>query len=316
MRRREKVRIQAEEEVGPRDAAHRPREEGVDRPGAVAHNPRPASVASHHMAVNESLRVLKTVHYDATHYSLFLSAGSIGRQTKAGHFAMLQAGEGLRPYLRRAFSIADVTTVAGVPAIEFVVKAIGVGTMMLGRFSEGTPIPVLGPLGVPFPTDDLGPLDRAALVAGGIGLAPLVLLARELAARDVNADLFYGGRNEKEVLKRADFERFLGPPRCRYATDDGSLGRKGLVTDLVVQALEGGARYKRVFACGPLPMFKALAKLVETARLDASFALESEMACGFGVCLGCVAPTTDGRFATVCKEGPCLPPSAIDWSRI
>jgi len=268
------------------------------------------------MAVNESLRVLRTVHYDATHYSLFLQAGSIGPQTKPGHFAMLQAGDGLRPYLRRAFSIADVSKVAGVPAMEFVVKAVGIGTEALGRFAEGTPIPVLGPLGVPFPLDDLTPSDRVALVAGGIGLAPLVLLARELSLRRISADLFYGGRNEKDVLKRADFERFLGPPRCRYATDDGSLGRKGLVTDLVTQALDGGASYRRLFACGPLPMFRTLAKTVEAAKLDASFALESEMACGFGVCLGCVAPTTDGRFATVCKEGPCLPPSAIDWSRV
>ena len=268
------------------------------------------------MAVNESLRVLRTVHYDATHYSLFLQAGTIGPKAKPGHFAMLQAGDGLRPYLRRAFSIADVTKVAGVPAIEFVVKAIGVGTTMLGRFAEGTPIPVLGPLGVPFPIDDLGPSDRVALVAGGIGLAPLVLLARELASRRVTADLFYGGRNEKDVLKRADFERFLGPHRCRYATDDGSLGRKGFVTDLVTQALAASPAYRRVFACGPQPMFRALARLLAGANVDASFALESEMACGFGVCLGCVAPTTDGRFATVCKEGPCLPPSAIDWERL
>ena len=268
------------------------------------------------MAVNESLRVLRTVHYDATHYSLYLQAGTIGPQTRPGQFAMLQAGDGLRPYLRRAFSIADVTKVAGVPAMEFVIKAIGVGTTMLGRFSEGTPIPVLGPLGVPFPLDDLATTDRVALVAGGIGLAPLVLLARELAARKISADLYYGGRNEMDVLKRGDFERFLGPHRCRYATDDGSLGRKGLVTDLVTQALDAGAAYRRLFACGPLPMFRALARIVEAAKLDASFALESEMACGFGVCLGCVAPTTDGRFATVCKEGPCLPPSAIDWSRV
>jgi dihydroorotate dehydrogenase electron transfer subunit len=268
------------------------------------------------MPVNESLRVLRTVHYDATHYSLFLQAGTIGQEARPGQFAMLQAGEGLRPYLRRAFSIADVTRVAGVPAMEFVIKAVGVGTGMLGRFAEGTPIPVLGPLGVPFPVEDVTREDRVALVAGGIGLAPLVLLARQLSARGVSADLFYGGRNEIDVLKRADFERFLGPHRCRYATDDGSLGRKGRVTDLVSQALEGGVRWKRLFACGPLPMFRTLAGIVADARLDASFALESEMACGFGVCLGCVAPTTEGRFATVCTEGPCVSPSTIDWSRV
>ncbi len=268
------------------------------------------------MPVNEALRVLRTIHYDEAHYSLYLQAGSIGARVKPGHFAMLQAGEGLRPYLRRAFSIADVTTVAGVPALEFVVKAIGVGTAALGRLAEGTPVPVLGPLGVPFPTEDLAPGDRVALVAGGIGLAPLVLLARILAKEGVRADLFYGGRNEKEVLKRADFERFLGSPACRYATDDGSLGKKGTVLDLLKRALAGGTRWKRVFSCGPLPMFRALAPLLQKEKLDASFAMESEMACGFGVCLGCVAPTADGRYATICKEGPCVPPSMIDWKRI
>ena len=268
------------------------------------------------MAVNESLRVLRTIHYDEHHYSLFLSAGAIGAGTRPGQFAMIQVGEGLRPYLRRAFSIADVTTMAGVPALEFVVKIAGVGTAALARFAEGTPLPVLGPLGVPFPIDDLLPSDRVALVAGGIGLAPLVLLARTLATRGVAADLFYGGRNENDVLKRGDFERFLGPHRCRYATDDGSLGRKGRVTDLLGHALRSGARYRRVYACGPVPMFRTLAPLLKDADLEGSFAMESEMACGFGVCLGCVVPMADGRFATICKEGPCVPPTAIDWARL
>jgi dihydroorotate dehydrogenase electron transfer subunit len=268
------------------------------------------------MAVNETLRVLKTLHYDAAHYSLFLQAGSIGPKTRPGQFAMVQAGEGLRPYLRRAFSIADVTNVGGVPAIEIVVKSVGVGTELLGRFSEGTPLPVLGPLGVPFPIDDLTSADRVALVAGGIGLAPLLLLSRVLAERRIPADLYYGGRNESDILKRREFESFLGPHRCRYATDDGSLGRKARVTELLQSAIQAGIGYRRVFACGPLAMFRTLAGLLKESGLEGSFAMESEMACGFGVCLGCVAPTTDGRFATVCKEGPCMSPTVIDWSRM
>lgn len=268
------------------------------------------------MAVNETLRVLRTLRYDARHFSLVLQAGTIGSQTQPGQFAMLQAGDGMRPYLRRALSIADVSTWRGVPAIEFVVKAVGVGTETLGRTAEGTPVPVLGPLGVPFPIGDLGPGDRVALVAGGIGLAPLVLLARRLSEKGIQADLFYGGRNESEILKRADFERLLGPHHCRYASDDGSLGRHGLVTELFEGALAGGARFRRVYACGPVPMFRVLARILEEAKIEGSFAFESEMACGFGVCLGCVAPTADGRFATICREGPCLPPSAIDWSRL
>jgi len=268
------------------------------------------------MSVNESLRILGTRHYDATHFSVFVQAGTIGPLTKPGQFAMLQAGDGLRPYLRRAFSIADVTKVGGVPAMEFVVKAVGVGTMALSRLSEGTPVPVLGPLGVPFPVDDLTRDDRVALVAGGIGLAPLVLLSRHLSSKGIATDLFYGGRNESDVLKRAAFEGFLGAHRCRYATDDGSLGRKALVTDLLRDSLATGVTYRRVYSCGPVPMFRSLAALLEEARVEGSFAMESAMACGFGVCLGCVAPTTDGRYATICKEGPCVPPTLIDWGRM
>ncbi len=268
------------------------------------------------MALLETLRVLKTLRYDPLHYSLFLQAGSIGPATRPGHFAMLQAGEGLRPYLRRAFSIADVTAVGGVPALEFVVKVVGRGTEMLSRFAEGTPIPVLGPLGVPFPVGDLAPDDRVALVAGGIGLAPLLLLSRHLSGKRVAADLFYGGQNESDVLKRGEFERLLGPHRCRYATDDGSLGRRGRVTELFEQALAGGARYRRVYACGPVPMFRSLASVLAAAGIEGSFALESEMACGFGVCLGCVVPERSGGYVTVCKEGPCLPADRIDWSRV
>ena len=268
------------------------------------------------MVVNESLRILRTVRYDAAHFSVFLQAGTIAAAAKPGQFVMIQAGDGLRPYLRRAFSVADVTTVAGVPGFELVVRAVGVGTEALGRFAEGTPIPVLGPLGVPFPIDDLRQADRVALVAGGIGLAPLVLLARRLAERGIPADLFYGGRNESEVLKRPDFERFLGAHRCRYATDDGSLGKKGRVTDILAAALQAGTTYRRVYACGPVPMFRTLAGILEARSVEGSFALESEMACGFGVCLGCVLPGRDGRFHTICTEGPCLPPTAIDWSRV
>ena len=187
------------------------------------------------MAVNESLRVLRTVHYDATHYSLFLQAGTIGPQTQAG--AVRDAPGRRRPPALPAARLLHRRRDEGrraCPAIEFVVKAVGVGTTMLGplRGGDADPGPRAARRAVSRWTTSR-PSDRVALVAGGIGLAPLVLLARELAARGIAADLFYGGRNEKDVLKRADFERFLGPHRCRYATDDGSLGRKGLVTDLV-----------------------------------------------------------------------------------
>jgi dihydroorotate dehydrogenase electron transfer subunit len=197
-----------------------------------------------------------------------------------------------------------------------VVKVAGIGTRLLGQIQEGSQVAVLGPLGVPFPLKDLSRHDRVALVAGGIGLAPLQLLSRRLSERGIPADLFYGGRNEQDILKRPEFEKFIGAPRCRYATDDGSLGRMGRVTDILEKSIESGVQYRRVYACGPVPMFKTLAKVLDAARIEGYFALEAEMACGFGVCLGCVAPTVEGSFATVCKEGPCLPYNIIDWEKM
>ena len=88
------------------------------------------------------------------------------------------------------------------------------------------------------------------------------------------------------------------------------------MTDILAAALQAGTSYRRVFACGPVPMFRTLAGVLEARSVEGSFALESEMACGFGVCLGCVLPGRDGRFHTICTEGPCLPPTAIDWSRV
>ena len=92
--------------------------------------------------------------------------------------------------------------------------------------------------------------------------------------------------------------------------------RRRALPFVLAGALAGGARYRRAYACGPLPMFRALARLLADAELEGSFAMESEMACGFGVCLGCVVPMADGRFATICKEGPCVAPSRIDWARL
>ena len=95
------------------------------------------------------------------------------------------------------------------------------------------------------------------------------------------------------------------------ATDDGSLGEKGFVTEALSRRLAAGARYARLFACGPMPMFAALARVVASAGLSAEFSTEAEMGCGFGVCLGCVIPGTEKPFVISCSEGPILSPEKI-----
>ena len=226
---------------------------------------------------------------------------------------MVEVPDRVRPYLRRAYSVADSNPRGG--EIELLIKTIGPGTATLEVLPEGSTVRLLGPLGNSFSVGDLGSAARAAIVAGGIGAAPFPLLLAALRAASVSCDLYLGGRNARELSIRGRFEGLV-PGETILASDDGSLGEKGFVTEALARRLEAGARYARVFACGPMPMFAALAKVTGRAGLAAEFSTEADMGCGFGACLGCVIPGTEKPFVVSCSEGPILPPEKIAWGRL
>ena len=223
---------------------------------------------------------------------------------------MLDVPGRIRPYLRRAYSVADVQIEAG--EVELLVKTIGPGTAAVETLAEGAAVRMLGPLGNGFSLDGLGRGTRVAIVAGGIGAAPFPLLLRALADGLVTADLFFGGRSAADVSLAARFGGIVTGD-LRLATDDGSVGERGFVTELF--AREAAAmRYARVYACGPMPMFAALARVVERLRLPSEFSTEAEMGCGFGACLACVIPGTEKTFLVSCTDGPILAPEKIRWT--
>jgi dihydroorotate dehydrogenase electron transfer subunit len=230
--------------------------------------------------------------------------------TRAGQFAMVEVPDRIRPYLRRAYSVADVDP--GADTVEFLVKTIGRGTAALEEMPDGSKVCLLGPLGNSFTTADLAPGSRVAIVAGGIGAAPFPMLLRAIAEAGLAADLYLGGRNARELSMRCRFDGLV-PGETILATDDGSLGEKGFVTQALARRLSAGERYARVFACGPMPMFAALAKVVGPAGIPSEFSTEAEMGCGFGACLGCVIPGTEKPFIVSCSEGPILSPEKIRW---
>lgn len=225
---------------------------------------------------------------------------------------MLEIAGRLRPYLRRAYSVADADPATG--EVEFLVKTIGPGTAALEDLAEGSGASLLGPLGNGFSLAGLSSAARVAIVAGGIGAAPFPLLLRAMGEAGVSADLFLGGRNAGELGFR---DRFAGlvPGETLLSTDDGSLGEKGFVTDAFARRA-AATPYSRVYACGPMPMFVALARVVERAGLPAEFSTEAAMGCGFGACLGCVIPGREKPFVISCIEGPILPPEKIDWTKV
>jgi len=223
---------------------------------------------------------------------------------------MLEVPERAQPYLRRAYSVADADPEKG--TVEFLIKTIGRGTRALEVMPEGSPARLLGPLGNAFTVSELPRGERVAIVAGGIGAAPFPALLRAIASRGLACDFYLGGRNARELSIRARFDGLV-PGETVVASDDGALGEKGFVTEALARRLAAGARYARLYACGPIPMFAALARVVGPAKLPSEFSTEAEMGCGFGACLGCVIPGTEKPFIVSCSEGPILSPEKIRW---
>jgi dihydroorotate dehydrogenase electron transfer subunit len=226
-----------------------------------------------------------------------------------GQFVMLEIPDRIRPFLRRAYSVADTDRDRG--EIEFLVKAIGAGTAALATLGAGEKVHLLGPLGNAFSLAGLERGGRVAVVAGGIGAAPFPLLYRALEAAGVTGDFFFGGRSSGELEMVRRFERIVNG-EIHLATDDGSRGTRGYVTDLFARVARE-TRYARLYACGPMPMFAALAAAASGLALPAEFSTEAIMGCGFGACLACVIPGTSQPYLVSCQEGPILAPDRISW---
>jgi dihydroorotate dehydrogenase electron transfer subunit len=248
-------------------------------------------------------------------FSIAFDLPDLASSILPGQFAMLGVADRSRPFLRRAFSISDADPGGG--AIEFLVKRVGVGTACLENLAPGDAVEILAPLGNGFKIDDLSPRDRVAIVAGGVGVAPFPLLLRALRERGVAADLYFGGRSAADLEYRRKISPLIGAGGGEElaATDDGSFGEKARVTDLVSRRLEAGARYSRIFACGPTPMFRSLAPILERFSVAAEFSTEAAMGCGFGACLACVLPRPEGGYLVSCKEGPILSPDRVAWEK-
>jgi NAD(P)H-flavin reductase len=226
-----------------------------------------------------------------------------------GQFYMLLAaegwggGEGERPFLPRAFSVMRRREGG---ALEFLLEDVGPGTARLAALRPGDGLWILGPLGRGFaPARD----GRAAVLAGGgVGIAPLAIWADALRSDGADAAVLLGFRDEPHARGAALIEG------ARVATDDGSSGRAGLVTDLLRDALAANP-HAEVYACGPPPMLEAVRALCEELGVPAQLALESGMACGYGACFGCVVPTRSG-YVRLCVDGPVLDAAELETALV
>jgi NAD(P)H-flavin reductase len=240
-------------------------------------------------------------------YVVLRCADLEGPLPQAGQFYMVATatrwggGEGERPFLARAFSVLRaLEQPAGVLELQFLIEDVGPGTKRLAELATGDGLLLVGPLGNGFEAPREG--RRAILVGGGVGIAPLAIWQDELGAP---TPALLGFRD----AACAEGAGLLSA--ARIATDDGSVGHHGLVTDLLAERLESGAEQLEVYACGPPAMLEAVRVLCAERDVPAQLALESGMACGFGACFGCVVPTRDG-YVRLCVDGPVLDASVLD----
>jgi NAD(P)H-flavin reductase len=238
-------------------------------------------------------------------YRVFSLRDEQGPAPAAGQFYMLAAERhweerGGRPYLPRALSVAD----AGEDRLDFLLEAVGPGTERLCGLEVGERVWVNGPLGNAFSEPrELAPAAAGAiLVGGGIGVAPLALLRRRFAARGVPTQILLGFRDRAHS---GGLDDLFSNCQIGLASDDGHLGERGYVTDLLAAMLEGDdAHSAAVYACGPPPMLEAVRAMCAGRGVACELALESPMACGFGACFGCAVPLAEGGYMRLCVDGP------------
>lgn len=246
-------------------------------------------------AVVRGCRVVETRRY-GDYARITLIAPELAERSRPGQFAMVGVpAPGF--HLRRPLSLHRVHA----DRVSLLLEVCGVGTAAIGAAEVGDTLSLSGPIGNGFP---LGGVQRAMLVGGGVGAAPLQFLAEELSTRGVAVAAVFGFREHRQARLAQAFD--LEP--LWLATEDGSVGSRGKVLDLLPHVPAEANTV--VFACGPLPMLAALRRWTQQRRLTAFASVEAHMACGTGVCHGCVLQTSQG-YARACAEGPVFPLSEL-----
>ena len=273
--------------------------------------------------------VVTNARLSADYNVISFSAPEIAALARPGQFVMVKPSRGTDPLLRRPFSIFEILRDGSgrTTGLSILNKRIGVGTGRLYEIEPGARLPVLGPLGIPF--EPVPPPAEAWMVAGGVGLGPFRTLAEALRDSGTSTALFYGARRAGELYHVEAFER-LGV-RTVLATEDGSRGERGYISAPLASALELRARDDlaptdrtrgpiKIYACGPTPMMRAVARLAASHGRGCDVSLEQTMGCGLGGCYSCVVLAREEagapRYVRSCVDGPVFDATRIVWEEM
>jgi len=221
-------------------------------------------------------------------------------EMKAGQFVQVKVEDSPATFLRRPISVHNVEEEKGL--LYLMVKIAGNGTAKLAALKPGEQLNIVLPLGNCFTQPQRG---RCLLIGGGVGVAPLLYLAKELKAKGMSPVVLIGTRTQKDIVLKEEFGKYA---KVYYTTEDGSYGEKGYPTQHSVLK----EHFDHIFCCGPSPMMKTVAQYAYANGIDCEVSLENMMACGIGVCLCCVNDTKAGHKC-VCTDGPVFNINDLKW---
>lgn len=238
-------------------------------------------------------------HLNADHFLLVLYAAGIP-EIKAGQFVNVKVEGAPSTFLRRPISIHNVEPEKGL--LYLLIKIAGKGTAKLSELKAGDKLNIILPLGNSFTLPDEG---RCLLIGGGVGIAPLLHLSKELQQKGLSPVVLIGTRSVGDIVLKEEYEKYA---EVYYTTEDGSYGEKGYPTQHSIL----NERFDHIFCCGPSPMMKAVAQYAYVNRIHCEVSLENMMACGIGACLCCVTDTKEGHQC-VCTNGPIFNINDLQW---
>ncbi len=256
--------------------------------------------------VEQTVQIVSNERDTDLYFRLVARAPEIAPRVQPGQFVHVRILPLKEALLRRPFSVFQV---AG-DTFSILYKSVGRGTEVLSRMRAGEELSVIGPLGRGFTLPRAGG-EIPLLVAGGYGMAAMYLLAERSPQKGI---AFVGGRRRVDILCEEEF-RALGW-EVRVATEDGSCGERGMVTQPLLAELRRPAARRKLFACGPTPMLKAIGRIADDFDVPAELSLDEHMCCGVGVCLACVLPIRAGdgwEYQRACTEGPVFDSRQVVW---
>ena len=244
--------------------------------------------------IQNKFRIASNEKLSPRFYRLCLEAPAIVKNIQPGQFIHIKVSDHLEPFFRRPFSVYRAKK-----HVEIFYEPIGRGTAMLAHKKPGEWLDVLGPLGNKFSDPPAG-IKQVVMIAGGIGIAPFLLLSDKLKGKKYELILLYGGRSKEHVYRMKEFK--TNGCKMHITTDDGSVGLKGRVSKLY-RKIDCNPKTTMIYTCGPHAMLASVKEFAEQHQLRCEASCEEVMACALGACLGCSIKTTKG-YKTVCYDGP------------